>query len=80
MQDKFKAYYFISLFSSCRCMSMYKSYMHFAKYYNPKLSGNIEESPGPTNRMYVDSSKNISAPYSQGCVATMCCNKFMFIN
>ena len=43
MQDKFKANYFISLFSSCRCMSMYKSYMLFAKYCNPKLSGDIKE-------------------------------------
>ena len=42
--------------------------MHFAKYCKGKLSGDIEENPGPVNRLFVDSSKTISAPYSQGSV------------
>ena len=51
-------------------MSLYKSQTHAVNYCQSKLSNDIEKNPGPTNStLYVDPSKTITAPYSQGNVA-----------
>ena len=44
-------------------MCLYKSQTHVANYCKLKLSTDIEKNPGA---MYVDPSKTIAAPYSQG--------------
>ena len=46
-----------------------------------KLSADIEKKPGPC-QVYVDPSKTIAAPYSQGneCCWTMCCNEFVLFD
>jgi len=49
-------------------MCTYKTYTHLANCCKLKLANDIELNPGPNNRLYIDSSKTISAPYSQGSV------------
>ena len=51
-------------------MCLYKSETHVKNYCKLKLSTDIEKKPGPPP-MYVDPSKTIAAPYSQG-------NEFVF--
>ena len=55
---------YLSLFSSNR-LCLYESQAHAANYCKFKLILDIEKNPGPTP-MHVDSSKTITAPYSQG--------------
>ena len=66
-------------------MCLYKSQTHVANYCKFKLSTDIEKKAG-SRPMYVDPSKTIAAPYSQGnelvfgqnagqqCVATSLCS------
>ena len=56
---------YCSLFSCNRVTCLYKSQTHVANYCKLKLSTDIEKNPGP-RPMYVDPSKTIAAPYSQG--------------
>ena len=53
------------LFSCNRIMCLYKSETHVANYCKLKLSTDIGKNPGPC-AMYVDPSKTIAEPYSQG--------------
>jgi len=69
VQYKFKASHYISLFSSNKVMSLYKTQTHLANYCQSKLNTDIEKNPGPNYTLYVDPSKTIAAPYSQGNVA-----------
>jgi len=51
-------------------ISLYKTQTHVASYCQSiKLSADIEKNPGPDYTLYVDPSKTITAPYSQGNVA-----------
>ena len=56
---------YCSLFSCNRVMCLYKSETHVANYCKLKLSTDIEKIAGPCP-MYVDPSKTIAEPYSQG--------------
>ena len=56
---------YCSLFSCNRVMCLYKNQTHVANYCKFKLSTDIEKNPGP-HPVYVDPSKTIAAPYSQG--------------
>ena len=60
-----RAKQYCSLFSCNRVMCLYKSETHVMNYCKLKLSTDIEKNPGPLP-MYVDPSKTIAAPYSQG--------------
>ena len=65
MKLKYRAIRYSSLFSCNRPMCLYKNQSHISNYCKSKLSTDIERNPGPTT-MYIDPSKTISAPYSQG--------------
>jgi len=62
---KRRACQYLSLFSSNKLISLYKTQSHAANYCEFKLSRDIEKNPGPTS-VYIDSRKTIPAPYSQG--------------
>ena len=53
---------YLSLFT---CNKLTKTRRHAANYCEFKLSRDIEKNPGPTP-VYIDPSKTIAAPYSQG--------------
>ena len=54
-----KASRYISLFSSYKVISLYKTQTHLANHCQSKLSNDIEKNPGPTNStLYIDPSKN----------------------
>lgn len=56
---------YLSFFSCNKLTSLYKTRSHAVKYCEFKLSRGIEKDPGPTP-VYIDPSKEVAAPYSQG--------------
>ena len=65
MKLKFRANRYLSLFTCNSLMYRYKNQTHISIFYQFKLSTDTGKNPGPTP-MYIDPSKTISAPYSQG--------------